>query len=87
MLRLVSKILASGPMRTISPCRSGRSPDWRKSKNPACEAVRREAEEDGGMTTSKARMPIGLAGHGPMRVLSFSSPSGRRDQMTFCIDP
>src|SRR4029453_16361525 len=85
MLRLVSKILASGPMRTISPCRSGRSPDWRKSKNPACEAVRREAEEDGGMTTSKARMPIGLAGHGPMRVLSFSSPSGRRDQMTFCI--
>jgi hypothetical protein len=48
MLRLVSKILASGPMRTISPCRSGRSPDWRKSKNPACEAVRREAEEDGG---------------------------------------
>jgi bifunctional non-homologous end joining protein LigD len=26
--------------------RSGRSPDWLKSKNPACEAVRREAEED-----------------------------------------
>jgi len=25
------------------------------------------------------------AGHGPMRVLSFGSPSGRRDQMTFCI--
>ena len=23
--------------------------------------------------------------HGPMRVLSFGSPSGRRDQMTFCI--
>jgi len=31
-------------MRTISPYRSGRSPDWLKSKNPACEAVRREAE-------------------------------------------
>jgi bifunctional non-homologous end joining protein LigD len=26
--------------------RSGRSPDWLKSKNPACDAVRREAEED-----------------------------------------
>jgi hypothetical protein len=25
---------------------SGRSPDWLKMKNPACEAVRREAEED-----------------------------------------
>src|SRR5258707_6283553 len=25
------------------------------------------------------------AGHGPMRVLSFASPSGWRDQMTFCI--
>jgi hypothetical protein len=24
-------------------------------------------------------------GHGPMRVLSFASPSGRRDQMTFRI--
>jgi hypothetical protein len=27
---------------------SGRSPDWLKSKNPACEAARREAEEDWG---------------------------------------
>jgi ATP-dependent DNA ligase len=26
----------------------GRSRDWLKSKNPACEAVRREAEEDWG---------------------------------------
>ena len=26
--------------------RSGRSPDWLKMKNPACEAVRREAEEN-----------------------------------------
>src|SRR6478609_8846288 len=26
--------------------RSGRSSDWLKMKNPACEAVRREAEED-----------------------------------------
>jgi bifunctional non-homologous end joining protein LigD len=25
-----------------------RSPDWLKMKNPACEAVRREAEEDWG---------------------------------------
>lgn len=28
--------------------RSGRSPDWVKSKNLACEAVRREAEENWG---------------------------------------
>jgi bifunctional non-homologous end joining protein LigD len=29
-----------------SPYRSGRSPDWIKSKNPDAPAVRREAEED-----------------------------------------
>ena len=34
--------------RKMSTYRSGRSPDWFKSKNPACEAVRREAEEDCG---------------------------------------
>src|SRR5829696_3561452 len=31
-----------------SPYRSGSSPHWLKSKNPASEAVRREAEEDWG---------------------------------------
>ena len=34
--------------RKDSRYRSGRSPDWLKSKNPACEAVRREAEEGWG---------------------------------------
>ena len=34
--------------RKTSTYRSGRSPDWIKSKNPACEAVRRETEEDFG---------------------------------------
>jgi bifunctional non-homologous end joining protein LigD len=34
--------------RKDSPYRSGRSPDWLKMKNPSCEAVRREAEEDWG---------------------------------------
>jgi len=34
--------------RKDSPYRSGCSPDWLKSKNPACEAVRREEEEDWG---------------------------------------
>jgi len=34
--------------RKGSPYRSGRSPDRLKSKNPACEAVRREEEEDWG---------------------------------------
>ena len=32
--------------RKDSTYRSGRSPDWLKMKNPACEAVREEAEED-----------------------------------------
>jgi bifunctional non-homologous end joining protein LigD len=34
--------------RKDSPYKSGRSPHWLKMKNPACEAVRREAEEDWG---------------------------------------
>ena len=34
--------------RKDSLYRSGPSPDWLKMKNPACEAVRREAEEDWG---------------------------------------
>jgi ATP-dependent DNA ligase len=34
--------------RRDSPYRSGRSPDWPKSENPASEAVRREAEEEWG---------------------------------------
>jgi bifunctional non-homologous end joining protein LigD len=32
--------------RKDSMYRSGRSPDWLKSKNPAAPAVKREAEED-----------------------------------------
>src|SRR5262249_42292900 len=34
--------------RKTSTYRSGRSPDWLKSKNPTCEAVRRDEEEDWG---------------------------------------
>ena len=34
--------------RKDSPYKSGRSPHWLKMKNPACEAVRREQEEDWG---------------------------------------
>jgi bifunctional non-homologous end joining protein LigD len=34
--------------RKDSSYRSGRSPHWIKSKNPACAAVAREAEEDWG---------------------------------------
>ena len=34
--------------RRNSRYRSGRSPDWIKSKNPAAQAVKREAEEDWG---------------------------------------
>jgi bifunctional non-homologous end joining protein LigD len=32
--------------RKDSAYRSGRSPDWLKSKNPACEALKREEEEE-----------------------------------------
>jgi ATP-dependent DNA ligase len=32
--------------RKDSHYRSGRSPHWIKSENPACAAVKREAEED-----------------------------------------
>jgi hypothetical protein len=85
--------------RKGSTYHSGRSPDWLKSKNPACEAVRREAEEDWGKECLSERV-VGRAsaehrcgakaprdgagceaGHGPTRVPSFRSPSGRRDQM------
>ena len=34
--------------RMDSRYRSGRSPDWIKSKNPSAPAVRRETEEDWG---------------------------------------
>jgi len=34
--------------RKDSMYRSGRSPDWLKIKNPACSAVKRQAEEDWG---------------------------------------
>jgi hypothetical protein len=42
------RMAARSRQRKTSTYRSGRSPDWLKSKNPACEAVRREAEEDWG---------------------------------------
>ena len=61
-LRLNDHIEADGPTVFAHACKmgledivskrktsnypSGRSPDWLKSKNPACEAVRREEEED-----------------------------------------
>ena len=34
--------------RKGSPYHSGRSPDWLKMKNPACAAVKQEAEENWG---------------------------------------
>src|SRR5262249_29498141 len=63
-LRLNEHIEADGPTVFAHACkmglegivskhktstyRSGRSPDWLKCKNPACEAVKRETEEDRG---------------------------------------
>ena len=42
--------------RKDSTYRSGRSPDWLKMKNPACEAVRREAEGGLGSVTTPWRL-------------------------------
>jgi hypothetical protein len=42
------EVLLSPPTHVDTSCGSGRSPDWLKCKNPACEAVKREAEEDWG---------------------------------------
>ena len=50
--------------RKDSPYRSGRSPDWLKSKNPACEAVRREAEEDWGQEFADALRSASIRGAG-----------------------
>jgi len=44
--------------RKDSPYRSGRSKDWLKMKNPACEAVKREAEE--AENPSQARLGRGV---------------------------
>ena len=41
--------------RKGSRYRSGRSDDWLKSKNPACAAVKREAEEDWGRRWPRKR--------------------------------
>jgi bifunctional non-homologous end joining protein LigD len=43
--------------RRTSPCRSGRSPDWLKSKNPACEAVPRGRRGLGPMIEVKTGRP------------------------------
>jgi ATP-dependent DNA ligase len=39
--------------RRNSPYSSGRSPDWIKSKNPGAPAVKRETEEDWGVTPAR----------------------------------
>jgi hypothetical protein len=54
--------------RRTSPYRSGRSPDWLKSKNPACEAVRRLYQQ--GRDRQKNNMRI----HRTFRIPSASVP-------------
>ena len=44
-LKMRSTGLGHGVYKDDIDCRT---PDWLKMKNPACEAVRREAEEDWG---------------------------------------
>ena len=50
LVRVACKLGLEGIVskRSDSRYRSGRSPDWIKSKNPSAPAVRREAEEDWG---------------------------------------
>jgi ATP-dependent DNA ligase len=53
--------------RRDSGYRSGRSPDWVKSKNPNAPAVKREAEEIGGNghpQTGDVRAGDHMRGHG-----------------------
>jgi ATP-dependent DNA ligase len=38
-----------------SAYRSGHSPDWLKMKNPACAAVKREAEEEWGHVARRSK--------------------------------
>jgi ATP-dependent DNA ligase len=45
--------------RRDSAYRSGRSPDWLKMKNPTCEAVRREAEEEWTRRTARGTCLLG----------------------------
>jgi ATP-dependent DNA ligase len=42
----ISSLEGTVSKRKDPPYRSGRSPDWLKSKNPQHPAVKREAEED-----------------------------------------
>jgi ATP-dependent DNA ligase len=39
---------------------SGRSPDWRKTKNPACAALTRENEEEWGKRSVRRRLSAPL---------------------------
>ena len=54
---IVSKLRLEGIVSKLrrSVYRSGRSRDWIKMKNPDCDAVRREAEEDWGPRPMRAR--------------------------------
>jgi ATP-dependent DNA ligase len=61
--------------------RSGRSPDWIKSKNPNAPAVRREAEEDWGVVVRRRETfrPVTMGhirGHGCRDLLIYCA-SGR----------
>ena len=42
------RVQVGATITECSRCRSDRSPDWLKFKNPAAPAVKREAEEDWG---------------------------------------
>ena len=63
--------------RKDSPYRSGRSPDWLKMKNPACEAVKREAEEDWGKERRRRRQRTEFMNYGPKDDVFTWSSSGQ----------
>src|SRR5436190_22763581 len=97
MLRLVSKLLASGsdandfalPLRALARVAQEQEPRVRGGAAGGggglgyariCGRGRASADQRCG-----AKALRDGAGNGPMRVLSFSSPSGRRDHLTFYI--
>jgi hypothetical protein len=76
-------------MTSAVSCSTRRSCNQERGRSVAADPDRTEATPDGTATPATGCLwAYGAgceAGHGPMRVLSFGSPSGRRDQMTFCI--
>jgi hypothetical protein len=58
--------------RKESRYRSGRSPDWIKSKNPNAPSVKRETQEEWGGEVSSWRASTEMCGNSDTPLFSFS---------------